>query len=65
VSVTLLPRVTPGMEPDAHWIGGWVGLRAGLDTEGRGQIPCIYRESKPGRPVSPNQTVTELPNYLL
>jgi len=23
--------------PGTHWIGGWVGLRAGLDTEARGK----------------------------
>jgi hypothetical protein len=27
----------PGMDPGTHWIGGWVGLRAGLDTEARGK----------------------------
>jgi hypothetical protein len=26
-----------------HWIGGWVGLRAGLDTGTRGTIPCLCR----------------------
>jgi hypothetical protein len=26
----LYPR---GRTPDTHWIGGWVGLKAGLDTE--------------------------------
>jgi hypothetical protein len=24
--------------PSTHWIGGWVGLSAGLDTEARGKI---------------------------
>jgi hypothetical protein len=24
--------------PDIHWIGGWAGLRAGLDTETSGNI---------------------------
>jgi hypothetical protein len=23
----------PGIDPGTHWIGGWVGLVAGLDTE--------------------------------
>jgi hypothetical protein len=27
-----------------------VGLRAGLDTEARGKIFCLYRVSNPGRP---------------
>jgi hypothetical protein len=30
---TPLPRFTPGKDPGTHWIGGLVGLRAGLDTE--------------------------------
>jgi hypothetical protein len=30
--------------PGTHWIGGWVGPRAGLDIGAR-------KESKPGRPV--------------
>jgi hypothetical protein len=24
--------------PVSHWIGGWVGLRAGLDKEARGKV---------------------------
>jgi hypothetical protein len=24
--------------PGTHWIGGWVGLRTGLDTEARGEF---------------------------
>jgi hypothetical protein len=32
-------RFTPGERaPDAHWIGGWVGHRAGLDTEDERKI---------------------------
>jgi hypothetical protein len=27
-----------GKDPGAHWIGGWVGPRAGLDTEARGKV---------------------------
>jgi hypothetical protein len=33
---------------DIHWIGGWMGLRAGLDTEARGKILCLCRGSSPG-----------------
>jgi hypothetical protein len=37
-SVTPLPRFTPGeRNPGTHCTGGWVGLRAGLDTEDREQ----------------------------
>jgi hypothetical protein len=33
------PRFTPvEITPDIHWIGTWVGLRAGLDTEAIGNI---------------------------
>jgi hypothetical protein len=31
-------------------IGGWVGLKAGLDTEARGKIFCLYWGSNPDRP---------------
>jgi hypothetical protein len=27
--------------PGTHWIGGWVGLRAGLDTEAGGKSLCF------------------------
>jgi hypothetical protein len=43
----LLPERTPG----THWTRGWVGLRAGLDTEARGEIRCFCRGSNPIRPV--------------
>jgi hypothetical protein len=42
----LLP---PGKGP--HCTGGWVGPRAGLDTEARGKILCPRRESNPDSPV--------------
>jgi hypothetical protein len=37
--------------PNTHWIGGWVGLRAGLGTEARVKIICLCRGSSSGRPV--------------
>jgi hypothetical protein len=37
--------------PDTHWTGGWVGPRAGLDTEASGKTVCLCRRSNPGRPV--------------
>jgi hypothetical protein len=46
----------PRKYPSAHWIGGCVGLRAGLDTEARGKILCLFRGSILGRPVC-SQTV--------
>jgi hypothetical protein len=43
---------TPGERtPGTHCTGGWVGLRAGLDTETTGKILCPRRESNPDRPV--------------
>jgi hypothetical protein len=37
--------------PGTHWIGGWVGLRAGLDAEARGKILYICRGPNAGRLV--------------
>jgi hypothetical protein len=37
--------------PGTHCTGGWVGLRAGLDTEVRGKILCPCLGSNPDRPV--------------
>jgi hypothetical protein len=37
--------------PGTHCTGGWVGPRAGLDTEVRGKILCTCRGSNPDRPV--------------
>jgi hypothetical protein len=50
-------RVYPRkMTPCTHCIGGWVGLRAGLDTEARGKNPLPLPASNPSRPVC-SQTV--------
>jgi hypothetical protein len=44
--------LTPGERTlGTHGTGGWVGPRAGLDTEARGKILCPRRESNPDRPV--------------
>jgi hypothetical protein len=48
--------------PGTHWTGGWVGLRAGLDTEARGKIlsPLLGIEPRsPGRPAC-NKTLNRL-----
>jgi hypothetical protein len=34
-----------------HCTGGWLGLKAGLDTEATEKILCLCRGLKPGRPV--------------
>jgi hypothetical protein len=52
VSITPRPRFTPGERtPGTDFTGGWVGLKAGLDTEARGKILCPCRGSNPDRPV--------------
>jgi len=48
--VNAMPRpLYPRERPGTHYIGGWVGLRAGLD---RCRISCPHRDSIPG-PSSP------------
>jgi hypothetical protein len=45
------PDITPPppeRTPGAHWIGGWLGLRAGLDTDARGEI---FASASDGNPV--------------
>lgn len=34
-----------------HWIQGWVGLRANLDTVKKKGVPCPYLESNPDSSV--------------
>jgi hypothetical protein len=33
--------------PGTHWIGDWVGLRAGLDTEAKGKSFASSRDRTP------------------
>jgi hypothetical protein len=40
-------KVYWGGGPGTPWIGGWAGLRAGLDTVVRRKIPIPYRDSNP------------------
>jgi hypothetical protein len=47
--VSITPRLR--FTPSTHCIEGWVGSRAGLDTEARREILCLCRGSNPGRPV--------------
>jgi hypothetical protein len=65
VSVTPRPLFTPGERTaGTHWTGGWVGPRAGLNTEVRGTIllPLPGIEPRlPGRPVR-SQTLYWLSN---
>jgi hypothetical protein len=46
-----MPRFTPEERtPGNHSTGGWVGPRAGLDTETRGKILSLCRGSNLDRP---------------
>jgi hypothetical protein len=38
-------------DPDIHWIGGWVGSRAGSDTVAKRKIPSPFRESNHNLPA--------------
>jgi hypothetical protein len=38
----------PGKNDGTQWIGGWVGLRPGLDTEAREKILCLCMGSNSG-----------------
>jgi hypothetical protein len=40
-----------GRAPGTHWIGGWVGPRAVLDTVVKRKIPSPRRESNPRTPI--------------
>jgi hypothetical protein len=54
-------RASPSWKgpPGTHWIGGWVGLSAGLDTEAGGKIVLPQPGIEPRSPASPvrNQTL--------
>jgi hypothetical protein len=45
--------LTPWKEPPPHihWIGGWVGPRAVLDTVVKRKLPSPRRESNPRTPI--------------
>jgi hypothetical protein len=47
-SVSRSGRFTPReIALGTHWIGGWVGLRAGLDAVVRSKLPSPYRDMNP------------------
>jgi hypothetical protein len=47
------PAALPPRErtPGTHSIGGWMGLRAGLDTVVKRKIPSPRQESNPRTPI--------------
>jgi hypothetical protein len=65
-------RFTPRERaPGTHWIGGWLGPRAGLDTVVNRKIPSPRRESNPRTPIVQHvaQRYTdwrdvEVPNFI-
>jgi hypothetical protein len=66
ISVTPRPRFTPEERiPGNHCIGGWVGLRAGLEAEARGKFLCLCRGSDPLVQFVVNTMLTELPQVHL
>jgi hypothetical protein len=51
-SVSQPGRFTPREKaPGTHWIGGWVGSRAGLDAVVKRKIPSSRQESNPRTPI--------------
>jgi hypothetical protein len=48
---TMLPTPPPKWTPSTNWIGGWVDLRVGLNTEVWGKINCLCWGMNPGHPV--------------
>jgi hypothetical protein len=51
VSFTPRPLYPQGKSPWYHWIGGWVGPRAFLDTVVKRKIPSPRWESNPRTPI--------------
>jgi hypothetical protein len=49
-SASRLGRFTPKERaPGTHWVGGWVGPSAGLDTVSKRKFPSPRRNSNPDR----------------
>jgi len=58
--------LSPYTAPGSHWIGDWVGARAGLEAVAKENCPC--REYNPGRPAPILVTILRRPgsnSYLL
>jgi hypothetical protein len=47
VSIALTMLCPQERTPGTHWIAGWVGLRAALDTEATAKILSLWRGSNP------------------
>jgi hypothetical protein len=63
-SASRTSRLTPGKRtPGTHWVGGWVGPRAGLDTVSDTRTPIPARNRTPI--VQPVAIPTELPLIVI
>jgi hypothetical protein len=64
-SIPDLGRFTPGERaPGTHWIGGWVGPRAGLDAmEKREAVAPARNRTRTVQPVSRRYTDWAIPPY--
>jgi hypothetical protein len=55
-------RFTPGARaPGTHWIGGWVGPRAGLDTAGQRKSCTAGYRTQAAQPVARHHTDWAIP----
>jgi hypothetical protein len=67
VSITPWPSFRAGKKtPGTRWTGGWVGPRAGLDTEARGKILLRLPGIEPRLPDRPacSQTLTDWATWV-
>jgi hypothetical protein len=55
---TLRPLYPWGMSPMAHWIEGWVGLKAGMDAveEKKKTLSSVKNRTLPIQPVARRDT---------
>jgi hypothetical protein len=58
-----LPLYSWERDPGAHWIGGWVGHRVGLDTEEKAKISCPFQVSSFGPPLYQLSSCFEMPLF--
>jgi len=59
-----LAAVLPGKRPGTHCIGGWVGLRAGLDGCGKSRPPPEF-DPRTVQPVASRYTDWAIPDHHL
>jgi hypothetical protein len=65
VSFTTWPLYPQGKNPNIHWIGGWIGSRARLDTVPKRKNSCPCQESNPSHPTRSRVTILkDVPQFL-